>query len=153
MGRIKEEGLIKGRRKTEFLERATVAEAMISRVVSFKEDTPISLAAEVAIQVGHVIYPVVNEDGRLLGVVYYENLIRRNRKDGEEMRTGDICRTAFHNIGPQDSLKKAMELMVQKEIGRLVVVDPEAPDLLVGIISRGDILKFYNENRDREEVD
>ncbi|MGE5380840.1 MAG: CBS domain-containing protein [Methylocystaceae bacterium] len=149
----KGEGLIKGRRKTEFLERATVAEAMTSRVISFKEDTLLNLAAEVAVQVGHVIYPVINDDNRLCGVVYYENIIRYVRKGGGEIKAGDICHTSYQIIGPNESLKKAMEHMVKGEVGRLVVVEPEEPDLLLGIISRGDVLKFYTDNRDQEEDD
>lgn len=149
----KGEGLIKGRRKTEFLERATVVEAMTSRVITFKADTLLKLAAEVAVQVGHVIYPVLNDDNRLCGILYYENIVRPVRKDNDTTRAIDICHTNYQVIGPNDSLKRAMEQMVKSEVGRLVVVDSEENDLLLGIISRGDVLKFYSDNRDREEVD
>jgi predicted transcriptional regulator len=43
-----------------------------------------------------------------------------------------------------------MEIMVEKEMGRLLVIEPEAPELLVGIISRGDILKFYEDHTNQE---
>ncbi|MGE5453955.1 MAG: HPP family protein [Methylocystaceae bacterium] len=130
-----------------------MAEAMTSRVVAFKEDTLLNLASEVAVQVGHVIYPVLNDDNRIRGVIYYENIIRHVRKGGGEIKAGDICHTSYQVIGPNDSLKTAMEQMVKGELGRLVVVDIEEPDLLVGILSRGDVLKFYADNRDREEDD
>jgi len=130
-----------------------VAEAMTSRVIAFKEDSLLNLAAEIAVQVGHVIYPVLTEENRLRGVVYYENIIRRVRKGGDEIKAGDICQTNYQIIGPNDSLKAAMEQMVKGEVVRLVVVELEEPDLLMGIISRGDVLKYYEENRDREEDD
>jgi len=130
-----------------------VAEAMTSRVITFKADTLLNLAAEVAVQVGHVIYPVLTDDNRLCGIVYYENIVRHVRKANDETRAVDICHTNYQVIGPYDSLKTAMEQMVKGEVGRLVVVDIEEPNVLLGIISRGDVLKFYADNRDREEAE
>ena len=49
--------------------------------------------------------------------------------------------TEVHTILPEDTMARVVELMVERNCGSLVVVNPESKDQLVGIITERDIMK------------
>jgi CBS domain-containing protein len=97
----------------------------------------------------HQSYPVVNRDGRLVGMVTRSNMLKQ-WIDG--MATGDLADThpivALDlierepiTIFPWESCRVAAERMAQWRVGRLPVVDPADPTKVIGIITRSDLLK------------
>lgn len=101
---------------------------------------------------GHTGYPVVDADGRLLGIVTRRDLSQRLQESkGAEPLTAvvsGILITAF----PEDLLHKARDRMFQEQIGRLLVVDPADRKRLIGILTRSDLLAAEAE-RDVEHED
>ena len=45
---------------------------------------------------------------------------------------------------PDETLRMALEKMGEKNIGRIPVVDPAHPDIMLGLITRKNILKACN---------
>ena len=52
---------------------------------------------------------------------------------------------------PEETCRTAVERMVQTGIGRLVVVDPDEPTRIVGMVTRSDVLKSRSRLVDEEE--
>ena len=94
--------------------------------------------------------PVVEEwrgKMRVVGVVTRTDIIQSGSvRTAEESKKGrtpakvkSIMRTPAITISPNATVVEAVELMLSKKVKRLPVVDGE---VLVGIVSRSDILKF-----------
>jgi CBS domain-containing protein len=84
--------------------------------------------------------PVVDGDGRLVGIVTDRDLVIRvlgDRADPKGIRVGDVAtRRSIFTISPDAQVSEARALMAAERIRRLPVVKGER---LVGIVSLGDV--------------
>jgi CBS domain-containing protein len=88
---------------------------------------------------GHQGYPVVDQAGRLVGVV-----TRRDLLDLELPFTAsvaDIIKRPPVVVFEDNSAREAADHMVRARVGRLPVVRRDAPDRVAGIVSRSDLLE------------
>jgi len=82
--------------------------------------------------------PVV-ENGRPVGILTDRDIVVRSDADGcDPNRTtiGAICSRYLSQVGPDDPIDRAVEVMRETAVRRLPVVDRE---VLVGIVSLGDL--------------
>jgi CBS domain-containing protein len=98
--------------------------------------------------------PLVERDGRLVGVITDRDLVIRALAAGDanlgEVRLGDIGTTrGLTTISPDASLSDARELMRSARVKRLPVVKD---DRLVGIVSLGDLAQASSSTREIGEV-
>jgi H+/Cl- antiporter ClcA/CBS domain-containing protein len=100
----------------------------------------------------HQGYPVVGNDGNLLGVVTRSNLLQNwvvpSLQDRDGAAASAMPIVAYDLIGREpitaygwESCRTAAERMAQHGVGRLVVVADDNPRQVVGIITRSDLLK------------
>ena len=128
------------------LERLSVRQAMTAQPKFISADVSIS---EVAIELGkgaHHGYPVVslNADGKVAvkGVITASDLDKIGKLENvANLKVKDILQKNPITIFPEESCRVAADKMAQQEVGRLLVVSPENPDQLLGIITRSDLLK------------
>lgn len=91
-------------------------------------------------------FPVLDEEGRLYGVVTLEDLERVTR-EGKRRPGGtvrDIATTSLVAAYPDEPLWTALKRMGVRDIGQLPVVSQEDPKRLVGWLRRNDIVRAYN---------
>jgi CBS domain-containing protein len=91
----------------------------------------------------------VTSDGRLVGVVTKLDLLRAfvvertitkaNYFNILADKVEDIMYTNIECVGPNDSIRQVVESMVENKLRSMPVVEG---DNLVGIISRGDVLRY-----------
>ncbi|CAN5530579.1 chloride channel protein [soil metagenome] len=96
----------------------------------------------------HQGYPVVDSSNQLVGVV-----TRRNLFDiaADESRTvGSLILRSPVVIFPDQSLRDAADHMVRENVGRLPIVERSAPSVVVGIITRSDLLQAHAGRLDEE---
>jgi CBS domain-containing protein len=107
-------------------------------------------------------FPVVNEAGILLGIVTKLDLLRIFRHDRARLFPSlsdlwaecveDIMRRRVVTLGPRDSVTTAIDRMLSSKLRSLPVVERRGgKDLLVGIVSRGDLISsliFENHRAD-----
>lgn len=110
--------------------------------------------------------PVVDADGRLVGIVSEADLIlkedpelvasahlfegrhrRHERRKAAGLTSRDLMTSPVVSVGPDATLGEAAGLMHRKAVKRLPVVDPDGR--ILGILSRADLLKVFL----RDDVD
>ena len=55
----------------------------------------------------------------------------------------DVMTRKLIFISPQDTLEQALKLMMVNDINHLPVADPDQPDLLLGFLTRTNIMRIY----------
>ena len=128
----------------DHLERISVGDACSRQVVSLLASQSLGdvrawLADENA-STRHQGFPVLNEGGRLLGVVTRRDLLGRDTPD--DVTVGSLLRRAPLVVGEHHTLREAADHMVEADVGRLVVVGKDGARV-VGVITRGDLLSAH----------
>jgi len=97
-------------------------------------------------------FPVVDEAGVLLGIVTKLDLLRIFRHDRSRLLpslstlwaedVADIMRRRVVTVGPREPVTAAIDHMLASKLRSLPVVERRrGKDLLVGMISRGDVIR------------
>lgn len=89
----------------------------------------------------HQGFPVVDGDGRLVGVVTRRDLLDADVPSGR--RIGELVKRPPVVAYEDNSLREAADHMVAEGVGRLAVVSRGDPAELLGIISRSDLLNAH----------
>jgi CBS domain-containing protein len=99
----------------------------------------------------HRSYPVVDEEGGLLGLVSRSDALRWHVEGGPlDATLGGALSDASQPVAYPDSpIGDVADLMVDTGIGRIPIVDPSSGRVL-GILSRHDLLKTRNVRRQAE---
>ena len=123
----------------DFLELINVADACSAEVVTVGATEPI--AALRARSASHQGFPVVDDDGRLLGVVTRRDFLDPSKP--ESTRAADLIQRPPAVIFADNSLRETADHMVRENVGRLPVVTREDPRRVVGFITRSDLLRAH----------
>ena len=83
----------------------------------------------------------MNSLNELIGVITFEDVSRIPKEKRDGIFVGEIANKNLIVVHPRDSILEAFEKMNLHNVGRILVVNPENPKKLVGIITRTDILK------------
>lgn len=137
-----------------------VEDVMTAPVVTVDIDTPFKEIARVLAERQISAGPVLDGNGRLVGIVSEADLLRKEQyhedtgrrllasREVRESRAkaagdfaGDVMTAPVVTIGPDESLVEAAKLMTKRNVKRLPVVDAEGS--LVGIVSRADLLWVF----------
>ncbi len=119
-----------------------IRDVMTTNPQTLPESTIVREAAETmrANDIGDVI---VNDDnGQLTGILTDRDIIVRVVAEGRDPRTtriGDIASRELTAVSPDDPLDRAVQLMRERAIRRLPVVEQGKP---VGIVSIGDLALY-----------
>ena len=116
----------------------TVREVMTQHVVTLPRTARLRDAARRMKEedIGDVI---VMDDGTICGMVTDRDIVVRaiaEGKDPDSAQLEEICSHEVVSVAPDDSVDQAVQLMRQRAIRRLPVVEGGSP---VGIISLGDL--------------
>lgn len=143
-----------------------VAEVMTPNPETLGPEATLEEAARHLLETRYGGFPVVDEEGRLLGLLQVEELLPRPENVpfsdvealqlfGEWVDEGvlaeiyrryqrtpvkAVMRTEVPRVHPEDPLGKALEILLTTEVRHLPVVDGK--DRVVGILTRSDFLKL-----------
>ncbi len=82
-------------------------------------------------------FPVVNKEGKLVGIISIKNVLLHPDEDQLAM----LVRRDVPTVKANDDLKKAVRKMLETDYRRVVVVDEEGRP--IGILTVGDIVRRY----------
>jgi CBS domain-containing protein len=126
---------------------------MTRNVVTCRRDTPISEVARLMREQDAGAIPVVDENGKLCGIVTDRDLVVRgltSDKPEAELCAGDCMSDDVYTANHNDRLVDVIHEMGDHQIRRIPVVDSR--DRLVGIISTADIALQTNKDRELAET-
>jgi CBS domain-containing protein len=134
---------------------------MTCPVVVMKDDDPLTAAVEIMLAKKVKRLPVVNGEGRLVGMLSRLDVFRTITKESpkwKDMRkhnvevnnvrlVSDIMHTGVETVGPNTPLDLVIETIDTTDIQRAVVVDADGK--LLGMVFDGDLLSAFSEHHSR----
>ncbi|WP_051939039.1 CBS domain-containing protein [Phaeacidiphilus oryzae] len=149
----------------------TVGDVMTHEVVTARIDTPFKEIAELLARNDVSAVPVVDDQGRPVGLVSEADLLRkevakadpeghlppvrmaahlRARAEGDE--AGEVMSRPVFTARPEWNIVQATRELVRRGVKRLVVVDEAGR--MVGVVSRADLLRIFlrTDTGIREEI-
>jgi CBS domain-containing protein len=85
---------------------------------------------------------IVEKDGGLYGIVTDRDIVVRVIAEGKDVTTTDleaICSRNLATLTPDQTVKDATQLMKDKALRRIPVVEEDGKGKVIGIVSIGDI--------------
>jgi chloride channel protein, CIC family len=129
----------------DYLDRVLVRDAASRDVVTISGDRTLHdirvWLATHARETTHQGFPVLDSDGRLLGVVTRRNLLDLEQDESALVR--ELITRSPAVVFEDNTLREAADHMVHESVGRLPVVSRDAARTVVGIISRSDLLAAH----------
>ena len=120
---------------------------MSKDLITIKPDSPLELALQIIEDTGHMGLPVVNDNGDLHGIITWSDVHDAAVNHERHLTVADYCATDLITVSPKDSLTHALDSLGYKEISHLPVVDDKNSKKIIGIITKGDLIKAYNRKR------
>jgi hypothetical protein len=119
--------------------RVRVEEVMSRNIITIRQDQALRDAARIFAERRIRALPVIDDDGRIVGLITSSEVARAFYEGNLNARVSDYMRRDVPTIDKDDDLYDAMRLMMVHRIGRLIVVSNGKP---LGIITRTDILNY-----------
>jgi CBS domain-containing protein len=138
------------------LDVLSVDQIYTDNVVTVTEDTNIGRAINLLRENGISRLPVVNDSGRLTGMVTTHDIIDVAVRDMDKATHGDragdiervldlpvydVMRSPVTTIGIEDSVRESVEMMLEHDYGGLVVTPSTDADLVAGVVTKTDVLR------------
>ena len=126
-----------------------VAEVMEKDVPTVPASLPVDglfqrLADEDPVMARRQEWVVVDDDGRLVGLVTRGDLVRAlDRDDGEAATVEELGSRRLVVTHGDELLEEATAKMIAHDIGRLPVVDRDDPSRLVGLLGRAGVMAVW----------
>jgi CIC family chloride channel protein len=135
------------RYEVDVLQTTVVADVMTREVETMSPDTTVGEGKRRFSNGGHGAYPIVDELGRVVGIVSRGDMLRLPDSDLVPLR--EVASRDLVTVGPGDPLVVALQRMLDDEIEHLPVVQDGR---LVGICTRTDILRARQRRLDLERL-
>ncbi len=141
----------------DVMQGVTVGEVMDRQTDAVQPDMALEELEAVFTRTRHHGFPVVDEDGRLFGVVTLQDLASAQERGAlEGLTVADIATTQGVLVAyPDEPMWKALNRLGALDVSRLPVVESPESRRLVGQVRRRDIILAYNraiQKRAREQV-
>ncbi|MBS3810611.1 MAG: site-2 protease family protein [Halanaerobiales bacterium] len=121
------------------LSNLKVKELMSKDVSYISSDLTVRELLDKMLHHSHSGYPVM-KDGKLIGCVTMEDIRTIEKDQHHNIYVDDIMSTDIKKISPEADVNKALQILLEEDIGRLMVIQE---DQLVGIITRTDIFNAF----------
>jgi CIC family chloride channel protein len=136
------------------MQHVTVADAMTAEPVTVPADMTLPSLAEMFAKEGMHGAPVVDDEGKLVGVITQGDIQRRLESAKSDLRARDIASRQVDTVYPDQTLHRIVARPDAWERHQFPVVDREDPSRLVGVLSRSDIVRAYSRlTAQREEAE
>jgi CIC family chloride channel protein len=130
-------------RNVDVLEGVRVDEVMTSDLVTVLPDAPLDELTELFLKTNRHAFPVVDERGRLSGIVSLSDL-RNVKGDSKQELVSDLMTRSVITTFPDETLDVVLRRLGPRDLSRLPVVSRGDPLMLLGDIRRNDVVSAYN---------
>jgi CIC family chloride channel protein len=133
-------------KEVNVLKSMTVKDVMNPNIETMSEGLPLVKMTEIISKSKYNSFPVLDADNKLSGILsfndYSEAIFDENLKD--LVVANDLATTDVITVSLDDNLYTALEKISRKDFAVLPVVSPDDSGLLMGVVSRRDIIGAYN---------
>jgi len=88
----------------------------------------------------------MDESNNIVEIVTLQDAMRVAKEKRNNISVGEIATKSLVVVFPENSAAEAFEKMNQHNVGRLLVVDEKDASLLLGILTRSDIMHALRKN-------
>ncbi len=134
----------------DFLEQVHVRDLASQSVITLAAEEPVAAARARVQATRHHGFPVVT-DGKLIGVITRTELFIDGDGDGDGTVRERVKREPV-TVFDDESLRDAADRMIEAGVGRLPVVRRAAPLVVVGIVTRSDLLHAHRRRLDEKRA-
>ncbi len=135
-------------RDEDILSSVRVADVMRTEHITVKANDPLPRLIEVLARTHYHGLPVLDENGRLAGIVTVSDLdeVRQGSAEMSRLLVKDVCtpREKLLVAYPDETIGDVLRRMGRRGLGQMPVVDFADQDRLLGMISRETIVRAYN---------
>ncbi len=140
-------------RDTAILERLKVRDSYNNDPNVIGENASVPQVVSAITASSQIEFPVMDKDLKLLGMISQED-IRTVLADAHTLSpvllAGDLAHQQYEWVTPEDSLRTALQKLAVRGSHHIPVVEDERRDMLLGLISRQEILAAYDRELLRE---
>ncbi|WP_246137707.1 CBS domain-containing protein [Myxococcus llanfairpwllgwyngyllgogerychwyrndrobwllllantysiliogogogochensis] len=134
-------------------EPLTAREVMTRNVRTARRDSSLREVARLMKEEDCGVIPIVNEHGRLEGIVTDRDIAIQAFSGGqppEQLRASDVMTDDVPAATPDETLHTLVDIMAREQIRRVPVV--ERDDRLIGIVTMGDIAKHADADEELQRA-
>jgi tRNA nucleotidyltransferase (CCA-adding enzyme) len=118
----------------------TVSEIMSFGVHTLPADTTVDEAAGEMLRYGFEGFPIVDDKGKILGILSRREIDRAQRLRLGNMPVSHYMTKGDIHVTPGDSVERLQQVMTQFGVGQVPVVSNEE---IVGVVTRTDLIKLW----------
>ncbi len=98
---------------------------------------------QIMTETNHTKFPVIDDSGHALGCLVVEDIKKQRREDGTLILVRDLMKTTFLKLDPECTVDSVLHAMMERDEGHAIVVDPKDLSLMIGFVSKTDVLRAY----------
>lgn len=126
----------------------TVGGLMHKGIIACKPETPLNEVVRIVSDTDVHAIVVMDDDNRAIGIISHTDIIRLYGEDLSEHVAHEVMSKQVYDIESEQPAKAAADLMLERDIHRLLVVKVEEEERKpVGIISTTDLVKEMRGSR------
>ncbi|TET09871.1 MAG: CBS domain-containing protein [Candidatus Thorarchaeota archaeon] len=91
----------------------------------------------------HTKFPVTDDFDNIIGILIAEDLFHEPKEDGSEYQVRELMNPDFLHLPRDCTMDSALQIMMKRDEGHAVIVDPMDPQRMIGFITKADVLNAY----------
>ena len=125
-------------KEEDVIDSWAVSDVMKDDIVPITQGTPLSRVIDIFASNHHLVYPVVDKDGRLAGVITLDDLkgILTSQDTWDWVLANDVMVQAVDKTSPKTPLKEALAFMNGRGIEEMPVVSDDSEQRSLGMIDQ-----------------
>jgi Kef-type K+ transport system membrane component KefB/predicted transcriptional regulator len=125
----------------DVIESWTAADVMEKDVITLQESDPIAKAAQMFVKHDYLVYPVIDQQHRMAGVLSLQGLkdVLSNPDSWAWLLVSDVMIPVRHKVFSSSALNEVLEQMYELNIDQVPVVTSGNGDVPVGLLDRAKV--------------
>jgi len=129
------------------LEEVEVREIMTKEVIAVPPETTVDELLDKIAKHHHIGFPIVDKSNKIVGIVTLQDAMKVAKEEQGNVSVSEISTKSLVVVFPESSVAEAFQKLEKHNVGRLPVVDKKDTRLLLGILTRSDVMHALRKNR------